>query len=151
MRRSWVAAGWVGAVVATTLNGILVGYGAIWLQFFGETADAEDYLVSAGGYGAAAGVLVLAVSAILTHRAPRWLVWPTGVAAAVLALLAVNSIAASVHAEPVPSPMNTAWDGIGGVLWAPWTWALVALGIHGLYRLAYPGGSRHANGDGCAR
>ena len=145
VRRTLVAAGWVGAVVATILNGIVVGYGAIWLQFFGETADAEDYRVSAGGYGAAAVVLVLAVSAILTHRAPRWLVWPTGVAAVVLALLAVNSISASVHAEPVLSPMNTVWDGVGGVLWAPWTWALVALGIHGLYRLAYPRGIRHGN------
>lgn len=142
VRRTLVAVGWVGAVVATTLNGILVGYGAIWLQFFGETADAEDYRVSAGGYGAAAAVLVLAVPAILTHRAPRWLVWPTGVAAGVLALLAVNSIAASVHAEPVPSPINTVWDGIGGVLWAPWTWALIGLGIHGLYRFACPDGIR---------
>jgi len=32
--------------------------------------------------------------------------------------------------------MNTAWDGIGGVLWGPWTWALIGLGVHGLYRLA---------------
>lgn len=140
-----VAAGWVGAFLATTLNGILVGYGAIWLQLFGETADAEDYRVSAGGYGAAVVVLMLAVPAILTHQAPRCLVWPVGVAAVVLALLAANSIAASVQAEPVSAPMNTVWDGIGGVLWAPWTWALIALGIHGLYRLAYPGGIRRGN------
>jgi hypothetical protein len=142
-RRAWVTAGWVGAVVATALNGVLVGYGAIWFQLFGDTADAEDYRVSAGGYGAAAVVLVLAVPAILTHRAPRWLVWPAAVSAAVLGLLAVNSAAASAHAEPVSSPMNTAWDGIGGVLWAPWTWALIALGVHGLYRIVYAGGSRH--------
>lgn len=134
-RRRWIAAGWVCAVVATAVNGVVVGYGAIWLQFFGETADAEDYRVSAGGYGAAAFVLLLAIPAILTHRAPRWLLWPAGASAAVLGLLAVNSVAASADAEPVSSPINTAWDGVGGVLWAPWTWALVALGIHGLYRL----------------
>jgi hypothetical protein len=145
VRRRWVVAGWAGAVVATTLNGILVGYGAIWLQFFGETADAEDYRVSAGGYGAAAFVLVLAVPAILTHQAPRWFVWPTGAAAGVLALLAVHSMAASARAEPVSAPISTVWDGIGGVLWAPWTWALVALGLHGLYRLTDPGGIRHGN------
>ncbi len=134
-RSRWVAAAWVGAVTATVLNGIVVGYGAIWLQFFGETADAEDYSVSAGGYGAAAVVLALAVPAILTHPAPKWLVWPAGVSAAALGLLAIRSAAASAQAEAVSSPINTAWDGIGGVLWAPWTWALVALGIQGLYRI----------------
>ncbi|MFC5728614.1 MULTISPECIES: hypothetical protein [Nocardioides] len=39
--------------------------------------------------------------------------------------------------------MNSVWDGVGGVLWAPWTWALVALGIRGLYLRAYPRGNRH--------
>lgn len=131
--------GWIGAVTATALNGVLVGYGAVSLQFFGETADAEDYRVSAGGYGAAAVVLALAVIAILTHRGPRWLAWAAGVSAAILGVLAADSAAASARAEPVTSPINTAWDGIGGVLWAPWTWVLVALGIHGLYRLTYGG------------
>jgi hypothetical protein len=131
--------GWIGAVTATALNGVLVGYGAVWLQFFGETADAEDYRVSAGGYGAAAVVLCLAVIGILTHRGPRWLAWVALVSAVIFGLLAGNSAAGSAQAEPDPSPSNTAWDGIGGVLWAPWTWALVALGIHGLYRLTYGG------------
>ncbi len=133
-RRAWATAGWQFAVVATAVNGLLVGYGAIWFQLFGETADAEDYRVSAGGYGAAAVVLLLAVPAVLTHRGPRWLVWPSAVSAAVLGLLALSSAAASADAEPVPSPTNTAWDGVGGVLWAPWTWALIALGVHGLYK-----------------
>ena len=70
-RHVWVTVCWVGAVTATALNGVVVGYGAVWFQLFGETADAEDYLVSAGGYGAAAVVLVLAVPGILTHRGPR--------------------------------------------------------------------------------
>ena len=68
----WITTAWVAAVLATALNGVVVGYGAVWFQLFGESADAEDYLVSAGGYGAAAVVLLLAVPAILTHRAPRW-------------------------------------------------------------------------------
>lgn len=138
-RRVWAAVGWIGAVTATALNGVLVGYGSVWLQFFGETADAEDYRVSAGGYGAAAAVLALAVVGILTHGAPRWLAWAAAGTTAILAILAVNSAVASAQAEPVSSPINTAWDGIGGVLWAPWTWALVALGIHGLYRLTQRG------------
>jgi hypothetical protein len=129
-----VAVGWVGAVAATVLNGVVVGYGAVWFQLFGDTADAEDYAVSAGGYAAAAVVLALAVPAILAHRGPRWLLWPTGAAAVVLGLLAVRSAAISAQTTSGASPMNTAWDGIGGVLWAPWTWALVALGVHGLYR-----------------
>jgi hypothetical protein len=133
-RRTWMAVGWVGAVAATVLNGVVVGYGAVWFQLFGDTADAEDYAVSAGGSAAAAVVLALAVPAILAHRGPRWLVWPTGAAAVVLGLLAVRSAAVSAQTTSGASPMNTAWDGIGGVLWAPWTWALVALGVHGLYR-----------------
>jgi hypothetical protein len=141
-RRVWVTVCWIGAVTATALNGVIVGYGAVWFQFFGETADAEDYRVSAGGYGAAAVVLVLAVPAILTHRGPRWLAWAAGVSAAILGLLAANSVAASTQEEQVSSPISTAWDGIGGVVWAPWTWALVALGIHGLYRLVHGAGVR---------
>ena len=139
-RRVWVTVCWIGAVTATALNGVIVGYGAVWFQFFGETtADAEDYRVSAGGYGAAVVVLVLAVPGILTHRGPRRLAWAAGVSAAILGLLAANSVAASTQAEPVSSPISTAWDGIGAVVWAPWTWALVALGVHGLYRLMHGG------------
>lgn len=126
---------WVFAVSATALNGFLVGYGAISFQLFGDTADAEDYAVSAGGYGAATVVLFLAVPAILTHGAPRWLLWLAGMSAIACGLLTANSIGLLGQAEQNSSPMNTAWDGIGGVLWAPWTWALVALGVHGLYRL----------------
>lgn len=143
-RRVWVTVGWIGAVTATALNGVLVGYGAVWLRFFGETADAKDYRVSAGGYGAAALVLALAALGIPTHRGPRWLAWAAGVSAAILSVLAANSAAASLRAEPDTSPINTAWDGIGGVLWAPWTWVLVVLGVHGLYRLMY--GGRSARG-----
>jgi hypothetical protein len=134
-RRIWVAVGWVAAVAATVLNGVVVGYGAIWIQFFGATADAGDYAVSAGGYGAAAAVLALAVPAILTHRGPRWLVWSTSLSVVVLGLLAARSAEASAHAARRALLVNSAWDGIGCVLWAAWTWALVALGIHGLRQL----------------
>lgn len=134
-RSIWVAVGWVGMVTATVLNGVVVGYGAIWLQFFGETADAGDYIVSAGGYGAAAVVLVMAVPAILAHRGPRWLLWPTGFSAVVLGLLAIRSAETSAHAAEAASPIPTAWEGVGGVMWGPWTWALVALGMHGMCRL----------------
>lgn len=150
-RRAWVTVGWISAVTATALNGVLVGYGAVWLQFFGDTADAEDYRVSAGGYGAAAVVLLLGVPGILTHRGPRWLAWAAGVSAAILGLLAANSAAASARAEPVSSPISTAWDGIGGVLWAPWAWALVALGIHGLCRRTSGGRFARGAADECVQ
>ncbi len=135
-RRLWTTVAWVFAVTATALNGIAVGYGAVWFQLFGETADAEDYRVSAGGYGAAAVVLALAVPAVLAHRAPRWLAWLAGSSAVVFGLLAAMSAAESTTAEQDPSPVSGTWDGVGGVLWAPWTWALVALGVHGVYRLS---------------
>ena len=135
-RRRWVAACWVGAVIAIVVNGVAVGYGAVWLQFFGDVADAEDYAVSAGGYGAAAFVLALAVPAILAHYGPRWLVWPTGASAVVLGVMSARSAEVSMQEEQSAAPMDTVWDGIGGVLWAPWAWVLVALGIQGLYRLS---------------
>lgn len=134
-RRRWVSAAWVLAVAATILNGVVVGYGAIWFQLFGDTADAEDYRVSAGGYGAAAVVLALTIPALLTHRGPRWLLWPTGAGAVALAVFAAGSAAAVTDADQTARPIDTAWDGIGGVLWAPWTWVLVVLGIRGLHRL----------------
>lgn len=149
--RQVVAACWVGAVVATALNGVVVGYGAIWFQLFGESPQADDYQVSAGGYAAAAFVLTLAVPAILTHRAPRWLLWPTAALATTLGVLSLTSVAALARAEPVSAPINNAWDGIGGVLWAPWCWVLIALGVRGVVRLATSGrrpsaGATLANG-----
>lgn len=134
-RRRWVAVCWVGAVIAIVVNGVVVGYGAVWLQLFGDVADAEDYAVSAGGYGAAAFVLAWAVPAILAHGGPRWLVWPTGASAVVLGVMSARSAELSMQEERTAAPIGTAWDGIGGVLWAPWAWVLVALGIHGLCRL----------------
>ena len=125
---------WVGAVVATALNGVVVGYGVLWLQFFGDTPDAEDYAVSAGGYGAAAGVLALSVAAVLAHRGPRWLVWAAGVSALLLGLLALGSAASGAGAEQDDRPIDTVWDGVGGVLWAPWTWVLVVLGLRAVVR-----------------
>ena len=139
-RRRWQIAGWTFAVLATVVNGVVVGYGAVWFQLFGETADAEDHAVSAGGYAAAAIVLALAVPAVLTCQAPSWLAWFAGASAAILGLLAVGSIGRRADAELVSSPINTAWDGIGGVIWAPWTWVLVALGLRGLWLLAVRSG-----------
>ena len=50
-------------------------------------------------------------------------------------MFAAGSAAAVADAEQTLRPIDTAWDGIGGVLWAPWTWVLIVLGIRGLYRL----------------
>lgn len=131
----WAGSAWVLAVVATALNGVVVGYGVLWLQFFGDTPDAEDYTVSAGGYGAAAAVLALAVPAVLAFRGPRWLAFPAGVSAALLGLLALGSAAAAAGAVRDDRPIDTVWDGVGGVLWAPWTWVLVVLGLRAVLRL----------------
>ena len=136
--RRLVTTAWVVAVVATALNGVVVGYGAVWIQFFGETADAEDYRISAGGYGAAAAVLALAVVGILTHRASRWPAWVAGMSAAALALLAAGSVGAAGGPDRILAHPGTVLDGVGYVVWAPWTWALVALGAHGLYLSAHP-------------
>lgn len=135
VRRTRISAGLGLAVLATVLNGVVVGYGVLWFQLFGDAPDVDDYRVSAGGYGAASLVLALAVAALLAHRAPAWLAWLSGASATVLCLLAVGSAARSRTAEQGLLPVDTVWDGIGGVLWAPWTWALVVLGLRGLLRL----------------
>jgi len=130
-----VTLAWVGAVAVSALNGVAVGYGAIWLQFFGDSPDAADYRMSAGGYGAAAVVLALAVPAMLARGGPRWLVLPTVVTACVLGVLAGGSALRATEAEEPSRAYDGAWDGIAGVLWGPWTWVLLALGVQGLYQL----------------
>ena len=135
MGNSLVTVAWLLAVGATLLNGLVVGYGAIWFQLFGDSPDREDYQVSAGGYAAAAVVLALAVPALLTHRGPRRVAPVVGTAAAVLALLALTSAVRAAGDEPAGAVVSTVWDGVGGVVWGPWTWVLVALGLHGLLLL----------------
>lgn len=133
-RRRWVAAGWVAAVLATALNGLVVGYGAVWFQLFGDRPDAADYRVSAGGYGAAAVVLALAVVALITHDGPRWLAWVAGASSLIETMLSLQSLDLSREAEPALGATSGLWDGVGGVVWAPWTWVLVGLAIRGLFR-----------------
>lgn len=130
-QRIWIAVAWVAGVVATTINGVVVGYGVIWFQLFGHRANAEDYVVSAGGYAAAALVLIFATVAVRTHDGPRWLAGPAVGAAVVLALLAARSATLAAQLAPGHAPWGAAWDGVGGVLWAPWTWVLVFLGARG--------------------
>ncbi len=137
-RRSGVAALWVLGVLATTLNGVVVGYGAIWFQLFGDSADAADYRVSAGGYATAALVLLVTVPALVDSSAPRWLVPTAVVLAVLLGMLALASAVTSVDAEGDPLDRDDPWgdvlDGVGGVLWAPWTGVLLVLGGLALVR-----------------
>ncbi len=140
VRRLGIATLWFLAVLATAINGVVVGYGVLWLQFFGDSPDAADYRLSAAGYGTAAVVLGVAVPALLVSTAPRWLVPATGAAAAVLGMLALGSADAAPGAEPATLGGDDPWgdvlDGVGGVLWAPWTWVLLVLGVRGLALLA---------------
>lgn len=132
----WRTAGWSVAVCLTILNGVVVGYGVVWFQLFGSTPDVEDYRVSAGGYGAAAAVLALGAVGLAGRRGtPPWLVVLAGVAASVLAVLAAGSVVQSTTADQVGIPVDGPWTGAGGVIWAPWTWALVWLGVDRLWQM----------------
>lgn len=132
----------------TIATGFVVGYGAIWLQFFGDSPDREDYQVSSGGYAAAAVVLAFAVAALLGHRGPRWVTASALLFAALYALLAATSARdATRSADPGPGISN-AFDGVGGVLAMPWTWPLVVLGVTGAVRL---GAGRLGRADEHAR
>ena len=100
---------WVLAVVATTVNGFVVGYGAVWFQLFGEQADRGDYLTSAGGYLGAA---------------------------AVLALAGTRSLSTGLSLEGPTGSFGGLDDGLGGVVLLPWCWLLLwAAGHSSLDRL----------------
>lgn len=66
-RAIWTNVVLASGAVLTALTGFVVGYGSIWFQIGGRP-DAEDYQVSAGGYAAAAVVLVAAIPAVIAFR-----------------------------------------------------------------------------------
>jgi hypothetical protein len=131
-------------IVLTALTGVVVGYGPVWFQIGGSGPDAEDYRVSAGGYAAAAVVLLVSLLAVVAFRGARVLLAGTSVAAALLAVLAVRSLRLAAGAYDPGPGMNTALDGIGGVVAMPWTWVLVVLGLLGAARLGSQAATRRS-------
>ena len=125
--------GWVLAVVSTALTGLVVGYGALWFQL-GSGPVVEDYQVSAGGYGAAAALLLVSVPALVAARR-RILATGTTLVAALDVGLSWNSWQAQFDAVHHGLANNDAWDGIGGVLLSPTTWPLLVLALRAPYRL----------------
>ncbi|HSE09679.1 MAG TPA: hypothetical protein VLB29_13520 [Nocardioidaceae bacterium] len=129
-RAIWTNAVLATGIVLTALTGLVVGYGSVWFQI-GGGPDAEDYRVSAGGYAAAAVVLIVTLPAIVAFRGARILLAGTSVVAALDAVLAVRSVRlAAGTSDPGPG-INTALDGFGAVVAMPWTWVLVLLGLAG--------------------
>jgi hypothetical protein len=134
VRHRLIAGGWWGLIICVSLNGVIVGVGAIVLVFSGS-AQRSDYLVSAGGYGAAATVLVFAVVGVAGLNGP---VWAGRAAAAVAVLLAALAMRSAMVASSLADDNN--WngplDGIGGVVLVPFSWPLLIAGVRGGYRLA---------------
>lgn len=121
-------------VVMTVLTGFVVGYGAIWFQV-GGVADAEDYQVSAGGYATAAVLLAISLPALVAFRGPRWLLLGASWFSALYVVLGARSaLLASDTDDPGPG-INTALDGVGGVIGMPWAWPLLLLGVAGTFSL----------------
>ena len=120
---------WRVAVVATALNGVVVGYGAVWFQLFGEQADRADHLTSAGGYLGAALVLALAPLTLLSPTERRWGgpvgSWWAGAAALLLAVLGLSSLSTGLGMEEPTGPFGGLDDGLGGVVLWPWCWLLL--------------------------
>ena len=120
-------------IVLTAVTGVVVGWFAVHLQLFGEVADADDYAVASGAYGAGAAVLLFGGVAAWSRRSPPSMVAFAVVAAGALTVLAVSAAASGASAEP-GSGYNHWWDGAGGVVACPWTWPLVVLGAFGVFR-----------------
>jgi hypothetical protein len=118
----------VGCLLTTFLNGLVVGYGVLWFQLFGDRPDRDDYLMSFGGYAAATLVLVVGLASLVRLRTAGWAVGLVGVLAGVLALLALNSLATGLGMTDDSGVYQHWWDGAGGVLLLPWAWVPLVLG-----------------------
>jgi len=116
----------------TALTGLVVGWFSIHFQFFGDTADTDDYEMALGGYGAAAVALLLGALAAWRWHAPRWQVHLALVSGAMLVLLGAAALSEMATAEPGWG-LNGWIDGAGGVLGCPWTWPLVVLAVWGVF------------------
>lgn len=118
--------GWTLAVLSTAGTGLVVGYGSIWFQLFGDTASAGDYRISAGGYATAAVLLLLAVAALMASSRPTLATFTLGVAG-LYALQATSS--ATTAGRAADDGQGTTLEGIGGVLLSPTTWPLLVLSV----------------------
>ncbi|MDQ3358081.1 MAG: hypothetical protein M3520_04325 [Actinomycetota bacterium] len=125
---------WWVLIIGVALNGVVVGYGAIWFQLFGEAADRSDYLVSAGGYAAAAGVLVFAAVGVAGLRGPKAAGWTALMLGVALALAALTSLSRATEL-PVERAHSGPLDGVGAVLLVPLACPMLVAGVRGGYRL----------------
>jgi hypothetical protein len=119
------------SVALTALTGLVVGWFAVGFQIGGSRADADDYAVAAGAYGATTLAVLLGALALRRWATTSWQLPVTLVVAVVPGLLTVRAVADASMAEP-GSGMNSWWDGAGGVLACPWVWWLVAVGVRAL-------------------
>jgi hypothetical protein len=109
----------------------VVGWFAVGFQIGGSRADADDYAVAAGAYGATTLAVLLGALALRRWATTSWQLPVTLVVAVVPGLLTVRAVADASMAEP-GAGMNSWWDGAGGVLACPWVWWLVAVGVRSL-------------------
>ncbi|WP_093248455.1 hypothetical protein [Tessaracoccus oleiagri] len=109
------------------MNGIVVGYGAVWFQLFGDSPDRDDYLVSTGGYAAAAVLIVFATLSNFLRGGAAWFGYAGSAAAVALGLAALTSWSSGRSVEDLGPGISGPWDGVGGVIALPWSWAIVVL------------------------
>lgn len=117
----------VAAATLTALNGVVVGYGALWFQFFGSSPNRDDYLVSFGGYVSAAVLIAVAVAGNMLRRGAAWFSYAGSVTAVLLGVAAVDSRSRARVVEDRGAGISGVWDGVGGVVALPWSWAIVVL------------------------
>ena len=123
----WFAPAHVSATALTAVNGLVVGYGAVAFQLFGDSPDSDDYLVALGGYAAAAALLGLSAATAFVRDRLRPLGWVSIVIGALYVLAAVGSATDAAATTHRGSGTNGVWDGVGGVVGLPWSWAVVVL------------------------
>lgn len=116
----------LAAATLTALNGVVVGYGAVWFQI-GGSPDRDDYLVSSGEYAAAALLIASAVAGNIFRRGAAWFDYAGSLTAVLLGIAALVSWSQARVVEDHGAGISGAWDGVGGVIALPWSWAIVVL------------------------
>jgi hypothetical protein len=115
------------AVVLAWLNGILVRTVTVDVQFFGETADRSDYRVAAGAGVMTALLLVLALVAVRSLRAPSWLSYLIAAGIATQLALGVTAWWSSREVDDSIVVTKSAWDGVKDVFVLSGSWLLLAV------------------------
>lgn len=132
---------------AMVLPAIFVGGLLSWLPTgttYFDTVQTDDFMLSAGGYAASAGVLLAAATGLEAFRGPRNATRLSLIFAALYSFLALRAALLLNHA-PLGPGVHSAWEGATNAVVLPWSIALLLAGGVGWVRLIVEARSTRAD------